>query len=133
MEVVSELLRREANVDAATKASIAHLMLFMLPAKLNEALARRKNQGMFLVKYLSTLFSLENLTQRDLIFCELSEQRKTGVLTCVAFILQKGNTALHIASLAGQAEVVKVLVTNGANVNAQSQVNQQLHCKVVLL
>lgn len=39
------------------------------------------------------------------------------------FILQKGNTALHIASLAGQAEVVKVLVTNGANVNAQSQVN----------
>ncbi|RMC11749.1 hypothetical protein DUI87_11873 [Hirundo rustica rustica] len=34
---------------------------------------------------------------------------------------QKGNTALHIASLAGQAEVVKVLVTNRANVNAQSQ------------
>lgn len=42
---------------------------------------------------------------------------------------QKGNTALHIASLAGQAEVVKVLVTNGANVNAQSQVNLQLYCK----
>uniref|UniRef100_A0A672JFW5 Ankyrin 3a n=1 Tax=Salarias fasciatus TaxID=181472 RepID=A0A672JFW5_SALFA len=35
---------------------------------------------------------------------------------------QKGNTALHIASLAGQTEVVKELVTNGANVNAQSQV-----------
>uniref|UniRef100_A0A669DBR1 Ankyrin 3 n=1 Tax=Oreochromis niloticus TaxID=8128 RepID=A0A669DBR1_ORENI len=33
----------------------------------------------------------------------------------------KGNTALHIASLAGQTEVVKELVTNGANVNAQSQ------------
>lgn len=42
---------------------------------------------------------------------------------------QKGNTALHIASLAGQAEVVKVLVTNGANVNAQSQVSLQLYCK----
>lgn len=35
---------------------------------------------------------------------------------------QKGNTALHIASLAGQAEVVKVLVKEGANINAQSQV-----------
>lgn len=39
-----------------------------------------------------------------------------------ALSFQKGNTALHIASLAGQAEVVKVLVTNRANVNAQSQV-----------
>uniref|UniRef100_A0A8B9LR32 Ankyrin 3a n=1 Tax=Astyanax mexicanus TaxID=7994 RepID=A0A8B9LR32_ASTMX len=32
-----------------------------------------------------------------------------------------GNTALHIASLAGQTDVVRELVTNGANVNAQSQ------------
>ena len=37
-------------------------------------------------------------------------------------MIQKGNTALHIASLAGQAEVVKELVTSSANVNAQSQV-----------
>lgn len=37
------------------------------------------------------------------------------------FLLQKGNTALHIASLAGQEEVVKVLVKLGANVNVQSQ------------
>ncbi|KAF6736985.1 Ankyrin-3, partial [Oryzias melastigma] len=37
------------------------------------------------------------------------------------FLTQKGNTALHISSLAGQAEVVTELVTNGANVNAQSQ------------
>lgn len=47
--------------------------------------------------------------------------------TVMFFILsvlskQKGNTALHIASLAGQAEVVKVLVKEGANINAQSQV-----------
>lgn len=35
---------------------------------------------------------------------------------------QKGNTALHIASLAGQAEVVRVLVKEGADINAQSQV-----------
>lgn len=41
---------------------------------------------------------------------------------CACSIIQKGNTALHIASLAGQTEVVKELVTNGANVNAQSQV-----------
>ncbi|CAL1296829.1 unnamed protein product [Larinioides sclopetarius] len=33
----------------------------------------------------------------------------------------KGNTALHIASLAGQEEVVRVLVQAGANVNSQSQ------------
>ncbi|UYV83170.1 ANK2 [Cordylochernes scorpioides] len=34
---------------------------------------------------------------------------------------QKGNTALHIASLAGQEEVVRLLVRSGANVNVQSQ------------
>lgn len=36
---------------------------------------------------------------------------------------QKGNTALHIASLAGQEQVVTELVNYGANVNAQSQVS----------
>lgn len=38
-------------------------------------------------------------------------------------LIQKGNTALHIASLAGQGEVVKVLVKRGADINAQSQVS----------
>uniref|UniRef100_A0A8C7H7F4 Ankyrin 2 n=1 Tax=Oncorhynchus kisutch TaxID=8019 RepID=A0A8C7H7F4_ONCKI len=37
-------------------------------------------------------------------------------------IHQKGNTALHIASLAGQADVVKMLVKQGAEINSQSQV-----------
>lgn len=48
---------------------------------------------------------------------------------CLSFcrLIQKGNTALHIASLAGQAEVVRELVTNGANVNAQSQVKTLTH------
>lgn len=36
---------------------------------------------------------------------------------------QKGNTALHIAALAGQEQVVTELVNYGANVNAQSQVS----------
>ena len=36
--------------------------------------------------------------------------------------LQKGNTALHIASLAGQEDVIKILVQHGAKVNVQSQV-----------
>ncbi|XP_055084963.1 ankyrin-2-like isoform X3 [Periophthalmus magnuspinnatus] len=34
---------------------------------------------------------------------------------------KKGNTALHIASLAGQGEVVKTLVKRGADINSQSQ------------
>uniref|UniRef100_A0A3Q2W3X1 Uncharacterized protein n=1 Tax=Haplochromis burtoni TaxID=8153 RepID=A0A3Q2W3X1_HAPBU len=33
----------------------------------------------------------------------------------------KGNTALHISSLAGQADVVKILSKRGADINAQSQ------------
>ncbi|ETN85635.1 ankyrin repeat protein [Necator americanus] len=33
---------------------------------------------------------------------------------------RKGNTALHIASLAGQSLIVTILVENGANVNVQS-------------
>lgn len=37
---------------------------------------------------------------------------------CLIFL---GNTALHIASLAGQEEVVKLLVQHGASVNVQSQ------------
>lgn len=37
-------------------------------------------------------------------------------------VFQKGNTALHIAALAGQQDVVRELVNYGANVNAQSQV-----------
>ena len=40
-------------------------------------------------------------------------------------VLQKGNTALHIAALAGQDEIVKILVQNGAKVNAQASVSYQ--------
>jgi len=38
-------------------------------------------------------------------------------------MVQKGNTALHIASLAGKLDVVKVLLVNGASVNARSKVS----------
>lgn len=41
---------------------------------------------------------------------------------------QKGNTALHIAALAGQAEVVKILVKRGADINGQSQVQVKHLC-----
>lgn len=34
---------------------------------------------------------------------------------------KKGNSALHIASLAGQKEVIKILVQHDADVNLQSQ------------
>jgi ankyrin len=37
------------------------------------------------------------------------------------FQLQKGNTALHIACLAGQAEIVNILIEHNAAVNVQSQ------------
>jgi len=48
-------------------------------------------------------------------------QQYRGVLICLA-VLQKGNTALHIASLAGHEDIVKILVQNGANLNVTSQV-----------
>lgn len=41
---------------------------------------------------------------------------------CRIAITQKGNTALHIASLAGQLDAVHTLVKLGAKVNIQSQV-----------
>ena len=44
------------------------------------------------------------------------------LLSFLPRVFQKGNTALHIAALAGQDEVVRELVNYGANVNAQSQV-----------
>ena len=42
------------------------------------------------------------------------------------FHFQKGNTALHIASLAGHEEIVKMLVAKGAKVNVQAQVGHDL-------
>lgn len=54
--------------------------------------------------------------------CWLKWFLKKGMTCIFPSLWQKGNTALHIASLAGQAEVVKVLVKEGANINAQSQV-----------
>ena len=40
---------------------------------------------------------------------------------------QKGNTAMHVASLAGQLDVVKVLLVNGASVNARSKASIKLY------
>ena len=40
--------------------------------------------------------------------------------------LQKGNTALHIAALAGQEEIVKILLQSGAKVNAQASVGRKV-------
>lgn len=44
---------------------------------------------------------------------------------CSFSVIQKGNTALHIAALAGQEKVVAELVNYGANVNAQSHVRRR--------
>lgn len=61
VEVVSELLQREANVDAATKVSMTHFVLFISIAQFSENSALAKNWGTLLMRYLSTLFSLGNL------------------------------------------------------------------------
>uniref|UniRef100_A0A8C5IF51 Uncharacterized protein n=1 Tax=Junco hyemalis TaxID=40217 RepID=A0A8C5IF51_JUNHY len=48
--------------------------------------------------------------------------RASGIISRLfCGVFQKGNTALHIAALAGQQDVVRELVNYGANVNAQSQ------------
>lgn len=39
------------------------------------------------------------------------------------FLIQKGNTALHIASLAGHLNIVKLLVENGAKYDVQAHVS----------
>ena len=57
VEVVSELLQREASVDAATKVSATHFKLFVSVAQFNENSALSKNLGMLLMKYSSTLLS----------------------------------------------------------------------------
>jgi len=44
------------------------------------------------------------------------------LFTAGCLFMQKGYTALHIASLAGQEEIVRILVENGSKINAQSQV-----------
>ena len=45
---------------------------------------------------------------------------------CVCVCDQKGNTALHIASLAGQLDVVRLLLQHDALINTQSQVSGSL-------
>ena len=45
------------------------------------------------------------------------------VCVCVCVRVQKGNTSLHIASLAGHVDVVQVLLQHGAQVNLQSTVS----------
>jgi len=52
-------------------------------------------------------------------FCETESSLVMNSLA----VLQKGNTALHIASLAGHEDIVKILVQNGATVNISSQVD----------
>ena len=42
---------------------------------------------------------------------------------CACVCVQKGNTSLHIASLAGHVDVVQVLLQYGAQVNLQSTVS----------
>jgi len=49
------------------------------------------------------------------------------IVCSVWFVInQKGNTALHIASLAGKLDVVKFLLINGASVNARSKASIRL-------
>lgn len=87
INVVTELINRHADVDAATK---------VCPSP-------QQNHNM------SVSFILSASPVKSLRFVFVS--------------LQKGNTALHIASLAGQEEIVKILVQSAAKVNAQATVS----------
>lgn len=62
----------------------------------------------------------------------VSAQNTCARLFCASVFKQKGNTALHIAALAGQEQVVTELVNYGANVNAQSQVKLSAPLTVVM-
>lgn len=55
----------------------------------------------------------------------------SDIFECLSY--QKGNTALHIAALAGQEQVVTELVNYGANVNAQSQVRLYVALLLVVI
>ena len=42
-------------------------------------------------------------------------------------LLQNGNTALHIACLNGHTEIVKCLLTNGADISATNDVSDKIY------
>lgn len=44
---------------------------------------------------------------------------------CALFDIQRGETALHMAARAGQVEVVRCLLRNGAMVDARARVRLQ--------
>ena len=43
---------------------------------------------------------------------------------------QKGNTPLHVAALGNKADIVRLLIRKGANVNSQARVS---NCVYILL
>ena len=53
---------------------------------------------------------------------QIKQDSLIGMLMLFLFCLQKGNTALHIASLAGHEDIVKLLVEHEAKINVQAQV-----------
>lgn len=76
-------------MDAATKVSVTHLPL----AKFNEGSAHDKKPDVFLMKYLSTLFSLGNFKQKDSVFCKLSKQaEKDGRVDVSCFSFYRKET-----------------------------------------
>lgn len=46
-----------------------------------------------------------------------------NIFIYLLFLIQKGNTALHIASLAGHLNIVNLLVENGAKYDVQAHVS----------
>ena len=53
---------------------------------------------------------------------QIKQDSLMDMLMLFLFCLQKGNTALHIASLAGHEDIVKLLVEHEAKINVQAQV-----------
>lgn len=50
------------------------------------------------------------------------------ILLCFCCCVQRGETALHMAARAGQTEVVRYLVQNGAQVEAKAKVRTRPRC-----
>jgi ankyrin len=64
-----------------------------------------------------------------------------GCMNIVIFLIQnqaspdeatvRGETPLHLAARANQTDIIRILLRNGAKVDARARVSQDIFCKVI--